>query len=258
MSAGAGRRTTEVAVGVLIDSGGRVLLSDRPADKPYGGYWEFPGGKIEPGESVAQALRRELHEELGVQIGRPLPWVTFEFDYPHAYVRLHFCRIWEWGDEVTAREGQRWDFFDLDASPPAPLLPAAVPALRWLRLPPALHLQADGRICAAPESLPDDSQIPLRALSVEQLRAAALAAAHNGGDGAHGAGDRWIGAWIESDADLSLAANAGMDFALARGNAPAASAPLPLYVPRHSWRALRTGEALGCAHGPLDVERTGA
>jgi 8-oxo-dGTP diphosphatase len=123
-------------VGVLLRPDGAVLLADRPAGKPYAGYWEFPGGKIEAGETVAGALARELHEELGLDIGPVLPWVTFEFDYPHAYVRLHFCRVYEWHGQAHPREGQRLGFFSLQHDAlPAPLLPAALPALRWLTLP---------------------------------------------------------------------------------------------------------------------------
>lgn len=130
-----GRKVTEVAVGVLWRADGAVLLADRPGGKPYAGYWEFPGGKIEPGESVEYALARELNEELGIDIGPALPWVTFEFDYPHAYVRLHFCRVFDWRGEPQGREGQQLRFFRLDQPLPQPLLPAAQPALRWLTLP---------------------------------------------------------------------------------------------------------------------------
>ena len=134
-SQAAPRRVTEVAVGVLLRADDAVLLADRPVGKPYAGYWEFPGGKIEPGESVEHALQRELHEELGIDIGGSTPWVTFEFDYPHAYVRLHFRRIYDWCGTPRGREGQRLAFFRLLDEPPQPLLPAAVPALRWLGLP---------------------------------------------------------------------------------------------------------------------------
>lgn len=129
------RKVTEVAVGVLLRADDAVLLADRPDGKPYAGYWEFPGGKVEPGESVEHALERELHEELGVDIGESVPWVTFEFDYPHAYVRLHFRRIYDWHGTPRGREGQRLAFFRLHEPAPQPLLPAAVPALRWLSLP---------------------------------------------------------------------------------------------------------------------------
>jgi len=129
------RKVTRVAVGVLIRADGGVLLADRPVGKPYAGYWEFPGGKIEPGEDAAAALARELHEELGIDIGPSVPWVTFEFDYPHAYVELQFRRVHQWRGEPHSREGQRLRFVDPAGELPRPLLPAAVPALRWLLLP---------------------------------------------------------------------------------------------------------------------------
>jgi 8-oxo-dGTP diphosphatase len=140
IDAAGGRKVTEVVVGVLLRADSHVLLADRPAGKAYAGYWEFPGGKIEAGETQAQALARELHEELGIDIAEALPWVSFEFDYPHAYVRLHFMRISQWRGVPHAREGQRLAFFPPAGTLPAPLLPAAVPALRWLRLPSVLAL----------------------------------------------------------------------------------------------------------------------
>jgi len=129
------RTPVEVAVGVLVRSDGTFLLASRPAGKPYAGYWEFPGGKVEPGESVAAALARELHEELGIDIGAAHPWVTRLFDYPHARVRLHFCRVFDWRGEAHAREGQRFGFFSTARLPDGPLLPATVPVLRWVDLP---------------------------------------------------------------------------------------------------------------------------
>ncbi|MGE5161544.1 MAG: Nudix family hydrolase [Betaproteobacteria bacterium] len=135
----------DVAVGILVRPDGRLLLASRPAGKPYAGYWEFPGGKLEAGETVAHALRRELHEELGVDIGAVHPWVVRVFDYPHALVRLHFCRVFEWSGELHARERQRFGFFSLDALP-APLLPATVPVLRGLELPPVYAVSAAGAL----------------------------------------------------------------------------------------------------------------
>ncbi|HRI18783.1 MAG TPA: NUDIX domain-containing protein, partial [Burkholderiaceae bacterium] len=86
----------DVAVGVLIDPAGRFLLTSRPEGKVYAGYWEFPGGKLEAGESVEAALRRELHEEIGITIGPVEPWKVELVDYPHARVRLHFCKVRRW------------------------------------------------------------------------------------------------------------------------------------------------------------------
>jgi 8-oxo-dGTP diphosphatase len=126
------RKHTEVAVGILIrPDDGALLLSTRPAGKPYAGYWEFPGGKIEAGESVEQALRRELDEELGIVIGAADVWRVTEHDYPHALVRLHWCKVVAWDGDFEMREGQamRWQQLPLDVMP---VLPGAVPVLRWL------------------------------------------------------------------------------------------------------------------------------
>ncbi len=130
------RSVVDVAVGVLIRTDGRFLLASRPAGKPYAGYWEFPGGKLEQGEAVRHALARELHEELGIDIGAVHPWVVREFEYPHAHVRLHFCRVHRWSGVPHAREGQQLQFASLQDLPTGPLLPATVPVLRWLALPP--------------------------------------------------------------------------------------------------------------------------
>ncbi|MDE2394570.1 MAG: NUDIX domain-containing protein [Burkholderiales bacterium] len=124
------RAPVEVAVGVLVDADGRFLLTSRPDDKVYAGYWEFPGGKLEAGESVEQALRRELHEELGITIGPAQPWKTELFDYPHALVRLHFCKVFEWAGEFEMREGQRMAWQTLPVQV-APVLPGTVPVLGW-------------------------------------------------------------------------------------------------------------------------------
>lgn len=93
----------DVAVGVLIRPDGAVLFGQRPAGKPYAGWWEFPGGKLEAGESVEQALARELHEELGIDVHESRPWVVREYRYPHAHVRLHFQRIVSWAGEPHGR-----------------------------------------------------------------------------------------------------------------------------------------------------------
>ena len=89
---GANRKTVDVAVGVLIKPNGDFLLTSRPPGKVYEGYWEFPGGKLEAGESVEQALRRELIEEIGISIQSAHPWKVELVDYPHALVRLNFCK----------------------------------------------------------------------------------------------------------------------------------------------------------------------
>lgn len=125
----------EVAVGVLVRADGAVLFGQRLAGKPYAGWWEFPGGKLEPGESVEQALARELREELGIEVRESRPWVVREYRYPHAHVRLHFQRIVSWEGEPRGREGQSLAWRHPSAIDLAPLLPAAIPVIGWLRLP---------------------------------------------------------------------------------------------------------------------------
>ncbi|HEU4622375.1 MAG TPA: NUDIX domain-containing protein [Burkholderiaceae bacterium] len=129
------RAVVDVAVGVVLKPDGRFLLGSRPEGKPYAGYWEFPGGKFEPGETPAQALARELREELAIEIDDALPWVTIEHVYTHAHVRLHFMRVTRWRGEPRACEGQEFGWFDLNAHRPEPLLPAAYPCLAWMALP---------------------------------------------------------------------------------------------------------------------------
>jgi 8-oxo-dGTP diphosphatase len=124
------RRPVDVAVGVLIDGDGRFLLTSRPPGKVYAGYWEFPGGKVEAGESIETALRRELHEELGITIGPALPWQVELVDYPHALVRLHFCKVLAWQGDFEMREGQAMAWQTLPVAV-APVLPGTLPVLRW-------------------------------------------------------------------------------------------------------------------------------
>ncbi len=128
---GPDRKAVDVAVGVLLDAEGRFLLTSRPEGKVYAGYWEFPGGKLEAGETVEQALRRELHEEIGIVIGTAEPWRVELVDYPHALVRLSFCKVRDWTGQLEMREGQRfgWAFLPVAHSP---VLPGALPVLDWL------------------------------------------------------------------------------------------------------------------------------
>ncbi len=128
---GAHRKEVEVAVGVLIRPDGAFLLTSRPPGKVYEGYWEFPGGKIETGETVEQALRRELIEEIGVTIGAVQPWRIKRVDYPHALVRLNFCKVYQWQGELHMHEGQNFSWQQLPVQV-APLLPGTIPVIQWL------------------------------------------------------------------------------------------------------------------------------
>ncbi len=127
-------KVVDVAVGILIRPDGHFLMSSRPEGKAYSGYWEFPGGKFEPGETALDALRRELQEELGITVLDGHVWREQMVDYPHAMVRLYFCKITQWQGELQCLEGQA---FSWEQFPPkvGPILPGSVPVLEWLALP---------------------------------------------------------------------------------------------------------------------------
>lgn len=127
----ASRTLTEVAVGIVQRSDGLYLLTTRPQGKAYAGYWEFPGGKLEAQESVVAALRRELQEEINITIADAEMVRTDVVDYPHALVRLHFCRITQWSGEIQMREQQTFAWSDLPTAL-SPILPGTVPVLAWL------------------------------------------------------------------------------------------------------------------------------
>lgn len=130
------RPVTEVAVGIIVKEDGSYLLGQRPEGKPYAGYWEFPGGKLEAGESVFQALFRELKEELGIEIAASEPWKIIEHDYPHAYVRLHLHYVRRWQGEPKGLEKQAlsWQGNIHEYEPTVdPLLPATLPILELMK-----------------------------------------------------------------------------------------------------------------------------
>ena len=129
------RPVTEVAAGILLDSQQRFLMGQRPVGKPYAGYWEFPGGKVEAGETLFQTLQRELQEELGITIHSSVDLMTIEHDYPHAYVRIHVSVIRDWTGEPTGCENQAlsWQDLNRDQLSVDPLLPAALPMIQQLK-----------------------------------------------------------------------------------------------------------------------------
>ena len=140
------KKIVEVAAAVLQKPDGSFLLAQRPPDKIWAGYWEFPGGKIEPGETPYHALVRELREELGITVTTAYPWVTRVFTYPHATVRLNFFRVTTWSGELHPHEGQEFAWQSPAAlrylranggasATVSPMLPANAPILRALELP---------------------------------------------------------------------------------------------------------------------------
>jgi 8-oxo-dGTP diphosphatase len=231
----AARPVVPVAVGIVLCADGSVLLADRPGARAYAGYWEFPGGKIEPGESVEHALARELAEELRITVTESDPWVVFEFDYPHAYVRLYFRRVVRWDGTPTPAEGQRLMFHQPGALSPVPLLPAALPVMRWLALPERLSW---------PDSL--DPAVPGQPSEILI-------------DGAP-----WKVSTVRNAAELAQAAASGADFTVALSSAELDLAelcrdtPLPLYAPdpgdADSLRRLRRLGVHGLWHHPADAD----
>lgn len=142
--AAAVRTRIDVVAAVIIGAHGEFLLAQRPHGKVYAGYWEFPGGKVEPGEDTAAALARELHEELGIEVELAYPWLTRDFDYAHADVRLHFYRVVRWSGELHGRELQQFAWQSIHDITVAPLLPANGPILRALQLPDAYGISCAG------------------------------------------------------------------------------------------------------------------
>ncbi|HZE11135.1 MAG TPA: Nudix family hydrolase [Burkholderiales bacterium] len=136
----------DVAVAVLVRPDGAVLLARRPESKVYSGYWEFPGGKVEPDEPIRDALVREIREELGVEITRAYPWITRVFVYPHATVRLHFHRVTAWRGEPHALEHQAIAWKRPEAVELTPMLPANGPVLRALSLPEEYAITRAGEL----------------------------------------------------------------------------------------------------------------
>ena len=126
----------DVAVAVITQADGSFLLARRPVGKPYAGYWEFPGGKVNAGESRRHALERELLEELAIHAQHAYPWITRIFTYSHATVRLCFYRVVEWRGEPRPCEKQELSWQSADNVRVEPMLPANAPILRALRLPP--------------------------------------------------------------------------------------------------------------------------
>lgn len=153
-------KLTRVSAAVIFrDDGREYLLAQRPPGKVYAGYWEFPGGKVEAGESFAQALVRELQEELGITVTAMTPWITRHFVYPHARVEIQLFRVTAWTGALHPHEHTEMAWLatrgmagamvgnkDLDQMPVSPVLPANTPILRALALPPVYAVTNAGAV----------------------------------------------------------------------------------------------------------------
>ena len=121
-----------VAAGILLDAQGRVLLAERLHDHPFAGLWEFPGGKIDVGETPEAALRRELSEELAIEVGACERFLTVEHDYPDRQVEIAFFVIREWRNACRPLLGQRLRWVPPGSLVADELLPANVAVIEAL------------------------------------------------------------------------------------------------------------------------------
>ena len=129
------KRTVLVAAAALIDADGRVLICQRPQGKALAGLWEFPGGKIEPGETPEACLIRELHEELGIGVTHaclaPFVFASHAYESFHLLMPLYLVRRWE--GQVTAHEHQATAWVKPNGLSAYPMPPADAPLVAWLR-----------------------------------------------------------------------------------------------------------------------------
>ena len=124
-----------VVAGIISDSAGRVLLAQRLPDTHLAGKWEFPGGKIEDSESAEHALRRELHEELGIDAGAIEPLISVPWSYPGKAIVLHALRVVDFSGDPRGRQGQALRWIDPNDMRQLPMPPADRPIVTALRLP---------------------------------------------------------------------------------------------------------------------------
>ncbi|MDD3529886.1 MAG: Nudix family hydrolase [Gallionellaceae bacterium] len=264
----------EVAAAVIERPDGTFLMASRPAGKVYAGWWEFPGGKVEAGETARHALDRELHEELGITVRTAYPWLNRAFDYEHARVMLRFFRVTAWDGEPHPHEGQGGLAWSHAAHPDVePILPANGPILRGLQLPlahgisMAAELGAEDFLARLEIALANglrlvqlrEKDLPADSLADLGARVAAACRRHdailvvNGDPGLAarlGAGlhltsaqlasiDRrpdlpWVGASCHDAAELARAVALGVDYALLGPVLPTASHP---GAPHLGWAA---------------------
>lgn len=250
-------KIVEVSAAVLQRPDGSFLLAQRPADKIWAGYWEFPGGKIEPGETAHHASVRELREELGIAVQTAYPWLTRVFTYPHATVRLHFFRVTEWIGEMHPHEGQKFSWQaplshggERGLLAVSPILPANTPILRALELPTLYAISNAAELGVEP------FLVRLQARLDAGLQLVQLREKHLSHDELHALALRMVammhpyGAKLIVNADVELARGIGAD-GVQLTAAQVASLDERPDVPWcgascHSAEELRRAEALGC------------
>jgi 8-oxo-dGTP diphosphatase len=162
-------KRVEVVVAFLQDARGRTLMAQRPKGKVYEGYWEFPGGKVEPGESHYQALVREIREELGVEVLQAYPWFLQQFDYAHAKVNLNLFRVTRWQGIPQPLEDQALAWQGPGIPAVSPMLPANDFLLRSLELPPVYAI-TQGEVMGEPALLEALERAFFRGLRLVLLR----------------------------------------------------------------------------------------
>jgi 8-oxo-dGTP diphosphatase len=124
-----------VVAGILHDDDGKVLIAERTADHAFAGLWEFPGGKIGNGEETLSALRRELGEELGIEVLEQTFFMRLEHDYSDRSVSIDFYLINRWANTPRGRDGQALKWARPDSIAENVLLPADAPVVKALRDP---------------------------------------------------------------------------------------------------------------------------
>lgn len=168
-------KITEVAAAVILREDGRFLLGRRAPGTFYPGYWEFPGGKIEAGETPYAALVRELREELGIEVVAAWPWIVREHVYPHAHVRLYFFRVTAWRGEINDHVHDALAWQTPGTPSVSPMLPANAPVLAALTLPEVYGITHAWRIGVEAQLAALDAALA-RGLGLVELREAALPA----------------------------------------------------------------------------------
>ena len=258
-------KITDVAAAVIERPDGSFLLGQRAADTFYAGYWEFPGGKVEAGETPHDALLRELHEELGIEVLRADPWLRREHTYEHAHVRLHFFRVRAWRGELHDHVHSALAWQTPGASSVGPMLPANAPVLAALALADFYAITHAGEIGVAAQLAALDRALE-HGLQLVQLREPQLTAqqrsafAHAAVQRCHAAGARVL---VNSDAALALAAGAdGVHLTAAQLAICTVRPAFPLVAAScHSSAELARAAQLGCdfaVFGPVRATATHA